>query len=92
VQDGQASRAAERVVERRVAHQLLGFPRIFDDPLALRMVRPKAAEVLRNDPGAYDRSALARSLRAGDDLLVTCRRLLADPHLTSCGIASRMSP
>ena len=63
MQDGQASRTAERVAERRAAHQLLDSPRIFHDPLALRMVRPEAAEVLRNDPGAYDRSALARSLR-----------------------------
>ena len=50
-----ASRTAERVAERRAAHQLLDAPLVFDDPLALRVVRAGV-----EDEG----SPLSRYLRA----------------------------
>ena len=38
MQDGNASVTAERVANRRAAHQVLDHPRVFEDPLALRIV------------------------------------------------------
>jgi methyltransferase (TIGR00027 family) len=63
VREDQASLTAERVAERRAAHQLLDSPLIFDDSLALRIVSAQAAEVLRHDPASYDRSQVSRQLR-----------------------------
>jgi methyltransferase (TIGR00027 family) len=51
------------VAARRAAHQLLDRPLIFEDPLALSILRPPVAEALRRNPQAYDRSKLSRSLR-----------------------------
>jgi methyltransferase (TIGR00027 family) len=64
VEPGRGSRTAERVAERRAAHQVLDDPRVFDDPLALRIIRADAARVLREDPRKYDGSALSGYLRA----------------------------
>jgi methyltransferase (TIGR00027 family) len=80
VRDDHPSRTAERVALRRAAHQLFDDPKIFDDPVALRIVGPAAAELDRaveNEPVAiglralmvararYTEDALARAVRAG---------------------------
>lgn len=64
------SRTAERVAERRAAHQLLDSPRVFDDPVALRIVRPDF------DPRERD-SAAGRVLR----LFLAVRSRFAEERL-----------
>ena len=59
-----ASRTADRVAERRAAHQLLDAPLVFEDPIALRVLRPEVAEQLQHAPHEYDRSPIAKYLRA----------------------------
>jgi methyltransferase (TIGR00027 family) len=44
MQEGKFSRTAHRVALRRAAHQILDEPRIFDDPLAVRIAGAKAAQ------------------------------------------------
>jgi O-methyltransferase involved in polyketide biosynthesis len=39
------SRTAHRVALRRAGHQLWDNPRVFDDPVALKIIGPKAAEM-----------------------------------------------
>jgi methyltransferase (TIGR00027 family) len=47
----QPSRTAHRVALRRAIHQLWDNPRVFDDPVALRIVEPEeAAELARSKP------------------------------------------
>jgi methyltransferase (TIGR00027 family) len=53
-----------RVALRRAAHQLLDNPRVFDDPLALRIVGSEEAGALRADPAAHDATPFDRALRA----------------------------
>ena len=63
------SRTAERVAERRAAHQLLDQPVVFDDPLAVAIVGREAA--LRN-PSPLDpflRAAFAARSRFAEDEL-----------------------
>ena len=43
------SRTACRVAMRRASHQLLDDPKVFDDPLALRVLGPKAMAELQSD-------------------------------------------
>lgn len=51
MKDGQRSRTAERVAMRRAAHQLYDDPRIFEDPLALRILSDEAAAEVRAGRG-----------------------------------------
>ncbi|MEA2237281.1 MAG: hypothetical protein QOC81_2005 [Thermoanaerobaculia bacterium] len=64
MQEGQASRTADRVAERRAAHQVRDRPLVFEDPLALRIIRPEVARELRERPPARESSPLAPYLRA----------------------------
>ncbi|MEA2162027.1 MAG: hypothetical protein QOK37_154 [Thermoanaerobaculia bacterium] len=64
MQEGQASRTADRVAERRAAHQVRDHPLVFEDPLALRIIPPEAARELREQPHARELSPLAPYLRA----------------------------
>jgi methyltransferase (TIGR00027 family) len=64
MQEGRASRTASRVALRRAAHQLLDVPLVFDDPLALKVIRWDAAELLRNNPAHFERGRLTKYLRA----------------------------
>jgi len=71
----QPSRTAQRVAQRRAAHQVWDNPRIFDDPIALKIIpRDMAAEL--SGSRASD-SAPARSLRA----FVAARSRFAEDHL-----------
>ena len=64
MKDDRASRTAERVAERRAAHQVLDKPVVFDDPLAMAIIDPEAARHLRDNPREFDRSPLAPFFRA----------------------------
>jgi len=64
MQKGQASRTADRVAERRAAHQVRDRPLVFEDQLALRIIRPEVAQELRSNPSAGDSSFLGPYLRA----------------------------
>ena len=62
--EGKGSRTAERVAERRAAHQLLDRPPVFDDPLALRIIGAEAEARIRENPQAYNRLPVSGYLRA----------------------------
>jgi methyltransferase (TIGR00027 family) len=64
MQDGQASRTAERVAQRRAAHQVRDRPLVFDDPLALRVIDPEVARALREHPPTRESSLAGPYLRA----------------------------
>lgn len=53
-----------RVAARRAAHQVLDDPRIFDDPLALRILGLDQRTVSDHDQGWLDDAPLSRVLRA----------------------------
>ena len=61
---GESSHTAERVAERRAAHQLLDVPLVFEDPIAFAVLRPGVADSIRRDPQSYNRSVVGRYLRA----------------------------
>src|SRR5437762_3580660 len=73
--EDQPSKTAYRVALRRAAHQLWDDPRIFDDPVALKIIGRDGAAELAN-PGPLG-SAPARSLRA----FVAARSRFAEDHL-----------
>jgi len=53
-----------RVALRRAAHQILDDPKVFDDPLALRIVGERAAAAIRSGVDSRAQSRFARYLRA----------------------------
>lgn len=57
------SKTAQRVAMRRAAHQVLDQPRIFDDPLALRVLGLDEAAVPDHLQGWLDDSPFSRVLR-----------------------------
>jgi methyltransferase (TIGR00027 family) len=58
---GQPSTTAERVALRRAAHQVVDEPRVFEDPLAVRIARADAAELRAQ---AHAGGEVGRGLRA----------------------------
>jgi methyltransferase (TIGR00027 family) len=75
MQEGKFSRTAQRVAIRRAAHQLLDRPIVLDDPLALSIIGPEAANDLRTRPKedegfsrAFRAFMVARSRYAEDEL------------------------
>jgi methyltransferase (TIGR00027 family) len=75
MEEGKFSRTAQRVAIRRAAHQILDEPRVFDDPLALRIIGSEAAGQLRSNPKehpgfsrAFRAFMAARSRYAEDEL------------------------
>ncbi|MBV9493941.1 MAG: class I SAM-dependent methyltransferase [Acidobacteria bacterium] len=64
MQRGIASRTADRVAQRRAAHQLLDVPPVFVDPLAFRILEPEDAERITTEPGMLDRVRAGGFLRA----------------------------
>lgn len=63
MEEGIPSRTASRVALRRAAHQVLDRPLVFEDPLALRIIRPETAARLKADPSDIDRGKLSKYLR-----------------------------
>jgi methyltransferase (TIGR00027 family) len=64
MREGQGSRTADRVAERRAAHQVRDRPLVFEDPLALRIIRPEVARELREHPPRHETSIAGPYLRA----------------------------
>ncbi len=76
MQEGNFSRTAQRVAIRRAAHQLHDHPRVLDDPLALRIIGPEAAQDLRANPKEHH--AFSRAFRA----FMAARSRYAEDELT----------
>jgi methyltransferase (TIGR00027 family) len=74
VRAGRPSATAERVALRRAAHQILDDPKVFDDPVALRIIARSADEVAA-DPreqgpvGTHLRASMAARSRFAEDAL-----------------------
>lgn len=58
------STTALRVAMKRAAHQLLDHPRIFEDPLALKIIGKERAAALQAEPRHYESGQLSPYLRA----------------------------
>jgi len=58
------SGTAQRVAMRRAAHQLLDDPKVFDDPVALRIIDKESASALQADPHQFEATPLSPYLRA----------------------------
>lgn len=58
---GRPSATAQEAAILRAAHQILDKPRIFDDPIALRIIGAKTESALRSNPERFN---TRRSLRA----------------------------
>src|SRR5438874_2805580 len=71
------SATAHRVAMRRAAHQILDRPRVLDDPIALRIVGPRAEAAIRADPRRCQ-SRLGRLLRS----FLVARSRVAEDALT----------
>jgi methyltransferase (TIGR00027 family) len=72
------SATAQRVAMRRAAHQLLDDPKIFDDPVALRMIGKESASALQADSHQFEATALSSYLRA----FVAARSRFAEDELS----------
>jgi methyltransferase (TIGR00027 family) len=64
VRENSPSATALRVVLRRAAHQVLDDPKVFDDPLALRILGTDKASALQLKPEWLEETPLSRVLRA----------------------------
>ncbi|PWB64211.1 MAG: SAM-dependent methyltransferase [Deltaproteobacteria bacterium] len=62
--ENRPSETALRVATRRAAHQVLDDPKVFDDPLALRILGVENASALPSDHGWLEETPLSRTLRA----------------------------
>jgi methyltransferase (TIGR00027 family) len=74
VKDDSPSRTAYGVAMSRAAHQILDSPRVFEDPLALALIGPKASSGIRAQEDRFN-TRPARYLRA---FLVARSRLAED--------------
>jgi len=64
MKENQPSGTAQRVAMRRAAHQLLDDPKVFDDPVALRIIGEESASALQADPHQFEATPLSPYLRA----------------------------
>jgi methyltransferase (TIGR00027 family) len=64
MEEFQPSSTAQRVAMKRAAHQLLDDPKVFDDPLALRIIGKERALALQADPRRFEATPLSPYLRA----------------------------
>jgi methyltransferase (TIGR00027 family) len=64
MKENRPSATAQRVAMRRAAHQLLDDPKVFDDPVALRIIGKESASVLQTDPRQSESTPLSPYLRA----------------------------
>jgi methyltransferase (TIGR00027 family) len=82
MREARPSRTALRVAMRRAAHQLFDNPKVLDDPIALSIIGPRAAEKLRTEsPDRFGKYGLgirafmvARSRWAEDALARSMQR------------------
>jgi methyltransferase (TIGR00027 family) len=64
LKENRASVTAQRVGMKRAAHQLLDDPKVFDDPVALRIIGKESASTLQADPHQFESTPLSSYLRA----------------------------
>lgn len=64
MKESRPSATAQRVAMRRAVHQLLDDPKVFDDPVALRIIGKESALALRADPHQFETTPLSPYLRA----------------------------
>ncbi len=64
MKEQRASRTAERVAYERAAHQILDNPRVFEDPLAFRILGVDARSAREADPEVFDGSTYSNRTRA----------------------------
>jgi methyltransferase (TIGR00027 family) len=62
--ESRPSATAQRVAMRRATHQLLDDPKVFDDPVAIRIIGKESASALQADPRQFEPTPLAAFLRA----------------------------
>ena len=74
------SKTAIAVAMHRAVHQALDQPPVFIDPLANRIIGPRARAVLAGHPRKYERSWYARYLRA----VLSVRSRVAEDTLAAC--------
>ena len=73
------SATAQRVAVRRAAHQLLDDPKVFDDPVALRIIGKESVSKLQADPHQFEAMPLSPYLRA----FVAARSRYAEDELAA---------
>lgn len=81
MRSGKPSSTAERVALRRAAHQLLDEPKVFDDPIALKIVGAAAEADIRAHPRRHQ-GTIGRYMRA---LLVARSRYCEDALAVAVG-------
>ncbi len=95
MKEGQPSATALRVAMRRAAHQILDDPKVFDDPIALRIIGEESASALEADPRRYETTLLssylrafiaARSRYAEDELALGVRRGVSQYVILGAGL------
>ena len=75
--EGESSRTAERMALERAAHQVADSPVVFADPLAIGMLRPEQAALLREHPERFHGSPIAKRRRA----IVVVRSRIAEDEI-----------
>jgi len=73
--EGEFSRTAERMAFERAVHQVIDVPVVFPDPLAIRMLRPEQAALLREHPERFRGSPITKRMRA---IVVVRSRIVED--------------
>jgi len=95
MKENRPSATARRAAIRRAAHQLLDDPKVFEDPLALRIMGNEGESALRADPRQSETSPLssylrafvaARSRRAEDELALAVRRGVGQYVIVGAGL------
>jgi methyltransferase (TIGR00027 family) len=64
MKENRPSATAQRVAMRRAAHQLLDDPKVFADPVALRIIGKESASALQANPRQFEVTPLSPYLRA----------------------------
>jgi methyltransferase (TIGR00027 family) len=95
MEESRPSSTAQRVAMKRAAHQLLDDPKVFDDPLALRVIGKERALALQADPRQFEATPLssylrafvaARSRYAEDELALAIRRGVCQYVILGAGL------
>ncbi len=64
MEENRPSATAQRVAMQRATHQILDDPKVFDDPVALRIIGRENASALQADPHRFEATPLSSYLRA----------------------------
>jgi methyltransferase (TIGR00027 family) len=92
MEEGRPSVTAQGAAIQRAAHQLLDVPKIFDDPLALRIIGANSESMLRSNLGWFQKSRflrafiVLRSRYAEDELVCALRRGIRQYVILGAGL------